>query len=108
MRLASFALLLCLLAAPLATPLECVPDCCRGTDGAAMSACPMSGANSGECQFRGCSPESGSAPMITLHAAVLPRAPAQPALLASGFERLPRALRIFPADRHPLTPPPRG
>ena len=108
MRPAAFLLLLTLVAAPLATPLPCVPDCCRGADGTGMAACPMNASNAGECQFRGWSPESGSTPTLIAHAAVLPPASAKTLLLPSGAQARPEARLTLSGLRDPQTPPPRG
>lgn len=108
MRPAAVALLFTLFAALLATPLPCVPDCCRGADGTPMAACPMNATNSGPCQFRGCSPESGATPTLIAHAAILPEVSAKTTLTVSRTPALPDAARVLSAVRDPAIPPPRG
>lgn len=107
MRPVAFALLLALVAAPFARRVECVPDCCRASDGSTMAACPMSGASPGHCQLRECSPESAATAAVSVHPAVLTHAVAQLELAPPGASLASPAPRLLFAQRDPLIPPPR-
>ncbi|MDQ2869368.1 MAG: hypothetical protein M3S32_01405 [Acidobacteriota bacterium] len=109
MRSAAVVLLLLVSCGPLANWVECVPDCCAASEDGSMPSCAAAqGSSAGECQLRGCMPDSR---VMTLGAA-LPAilAPVSPSLTLerSAGISLPisRAPRLF--ELAPATPPPRA